>query len=128
MALRSFGDADRHAIAQHSCAVTQRRNLRHAVGDENDGVASVTPAAHHGVDLLGHIRGKRGRDLVEEQDRRLGGERPRQIDEAQQRVRQIANELAEIQAGDAEFAEPSGHGSRGRADQAHVLADRQIRH
>ena len=106
---RAFRDPDGDAVAQNRRPVAQRGDFRHAVRDEDDGVPHLAPAPHHRVDALGQVRGKRSGDLVEEQDRRVGGERAAEIDQPQQRIGKIADQLPEIEAGDAELAEPFAH-------------------
>ena len=128
MSACALRDADGHAVAQDRRPVAQGGDLGHPVGDEDDGVAPLAPAPHHRIDALREVRGKGRRDLVEEQDCRLRGERAGEVDQPQQRVGKVADELPKIEARDAELAEPFADRLVRGAGQPHVLADGQVRH
>ncbi len=116
------------AIAQHRGPVAQGRHFGHAMRDEDHRMPALAPAAHHREDFFGHVRGQRGGDLVEQQDLGIGGERPRKIDEPEDRLRQVAHEGREIDALDPHLGQPVEHDRQGHAGQPHVLGERQVRH
>ena len=126
--MRALGHTYGNAIAQHRRPVAQGRYLGHAVGNENHGVAPLAPVLDHRVNPFGEVRRKRSRDFVEQQDRRLRRQRTAKIDEAQGRVRQVADQEAEIEPDDAQFRQPFAYGVDGGTGEAHVLGDGQVRH
>ena len=126
--MRALGHADGDAVAQHGRPVAQVSHLGHPVGNENHRIAPVAPVSDHRVNALGEVRGKRRRDFVEQQHRRLGRKGAREIDEAQGRVGQVTNEEAEIEPDDAKFREPFVNRIVGGAGKTHVLRNSQVRH
>ena len=81
--------ADVAAVAEHGRAVAVRDHLAQAVGDEERRAAALLLAAHHVEDALGEVGGERRRDLVQDQELRVAGERAREIDHPQQRQRHV---------------------------------------
>jgi hypothetical protein len=118
---------DRAAVAQDRRPITRRDHLLQPVGDEEHRPALLTRVAHDGEDALGEVRGERGRDLVEEQEPRPPGERPREVDHAEHRERKVAGELREVDV-EVEAAELAPDRTGVGAGQAHVLRHRQVRH
>ena len=108
-AVRALGDADGDAVAQHRRAVAKVRHLGHAVGNEDDGVAPLAPVPDHRVNPLGKVSRKRSRDFVEQQHGGLRRERTGEIDQSERRVRQVANQDAEIEPDDAQLRQPFPH-------------------
>ena len=63
--------------------------------------------ADHVEDLLRQVRRQRRGHLVEQQDVGLDGERAGEIQDAQDRERQVARHLEQVEVGHAELAAPS---------------------
>ena len=68
-------DAHCDAIAQNRRAITERADLRHAMRDENHGIAAFAPATHDREDTVRQVRRKSGGDLVENKQGRIGRQR-----------------------------------------------------
>ena len=99
-------DPDGLAVAEHGGAVAERADLEQAVGDEDDRAAGLALAAHDVEHALGEVGGQRRGHLVEEQDVGLDGQRAGEVEDAQDRQRQVAHHGVQVEAGDAELASP----------------------
>ncbi len=82
-------DAHGLAVAQHGGAVAEGADLEEAVGDEDDRLAGLAPPAHDVEHPLGEVGGQGRGHLVEEQDVRVDGQRAREVEDAQDRERQV---------------------------------------
>ena len=69
----------------------------------------LAPLAHHREDALGEVGRQRGGDLVEQQQLRIARERAREVDHPQQRQRQVAGQLGEVDV-EVHRAQLSPHG------------------
>ncbi len=92
------------------------------MGDEEHGAAALATLPHDVEDALGQVGGQRRRDLVEDQELRVVSERASQVEHAQDRQRQVADELAEADL-EIHFCKPRANGLHGRAGQPKVLRD-----
>ena len=121
-------DADRHAVPQHRRAVAKGGDLRHPVGNEDDARSLVPEGAHDREDPLGKVGGKRRRDLVEHQDLRVRGQRPRKVDEPQGCELDPARDRRKVDILDPEPGHLFPHRAERDAGEAHVLGDGKVRH
>ena len=87
---------DRAAVAEDRRAVAGLDHLVEPVRDEQHRAARSRGGAHHREHALGEVGGKRGRDLVEQQQLRVARERAREVDHPQHRQRHVADELPEV--------------------------------
>ena len=119
-------DADGLAVAQHGGAVAEHRDLEEPVRDEDDGASGLALAADDVEHALGEVRGQRGGHLVEEQDVGVDRQGAGEVEDALHRERQVAGEVAQVEVGDAELADPVEE-RRGRgAGQAQVVGDVEV--
>ncbi len=97
------GHERRHiaTITQHRAHVAVSAHLGQAVGDEQDRAVALLPPLHHGEDALGQVGRQCGGDLVEHEQFGIERQRPCQVEHAQERQRQVAHLLVEIEP--AEF-------------------------
>ena len=113
-------DAHRLAITQHGGPIAEGPDLQEAVGDEDDGLAGLPPPADDVEHPLGEVRGQGCGHLVEEQHVRVDGQRAREVEDAQDRERQVTNHGMPIQRWHAELADPAHEGLHGRQGEAQV--------
>ena len=125
-ALAGHERGDVPAVAQHGAHVAVLAHLGEAVGDEQHGAVALAPPAHHGEHPLGQVGWQGGGDLVEEQQ--LGVERqgPGEVEHAQERQRDVADLLAEVEAVEVHLGEVLAHGVDVGAGEAEVLGDGEI--
>ena len=102
-----------------------RDHLAQAVGDEESRAAALLLAPHHVEDALGEVGGKRGGDLVQDQELRVARERAREVEHSQQRQRHVDRLLVEVDV-ELELAQVPAHLADGRSRQPQVLRDRQV--
>ena len=114
-------DADRLAVAQHRGAVADRGDLGEAVRDVDHRAARLGLPAHHLQHPLGEVGGQRRRHLVEQQHVGLHGQRPGEVEHAQDGERNVARRVAEREVGDAELAHPLAERLDRRLRQPQVL-------
>ena len=74
--------------------------------DEDDGASGLALPPHDIEHPLGEVRRQRRGHFVEQQHVGLDGQGARQIEDAQDRERQVACGFAEVEIGDAELADP----------------------
>ena len=115
------------AVAEHGGAVAVRDHLAQAVGDEERRAAALLLAPHHVEDALGEVGGKRGGDLVQDQELRVARERAREVEHPQQRQRHVDRLLVEVDL-EVQLAQMPAHRGDGRPGQAQVLRDGQVGH
>ena len=114
-------DPHRLAVAEDGGAVAEGADLEQAVGDEDDRLAGLTPAAHDVEHPLGEVGGQRRGHLVEEQDVRVDGQRPGQVEDAQHGERQVAHHGVPVQVeGTPSSVTQPMNGSRGASGEAQV--------
>ena len=80
----------------------------------------LTLPTHDVEDLLGEVRRQRRRHLVEQQDIRLGRERAREVDDPQDRERQVARVVGHVECRDAQLDQPVAERPDRRRGQAEV--------
>ena len=85
-------------VAQDGRTIADGAHFLEAVRDEEHGSAALPPLAHHQKDAFRQV-GRQGRgDLIQHEELRVAGQRPRQIQHPQHGQRQIADDLAEVDA------------------------------
>ena len=125
-ALARHERGDVPAVAQDRAHVAVLAHLGEAVGDEQHGAVALAPPAHHGEHPLGQVRWQGGGDLVEEQQ--LGVERQGsgEVEHAQERQRDVADLLAEVEAIEVHLGEVLAHRVDVGAGEPEVLGDGEV--
>ena len=122
-----FDDAHGLTVTQHRGPIAESPDLQEAMGDEDDGLAGLSPSADDVEHSLGEVRGQGRGHLVEEQHVRVDGQRARQVEDAQDRERQVTDRGMAIQGWHAELADPAHEGLHGRQGEAQVGLHVQVR-
>ena len=97
------------------------------MGDEDDGPVGATVALDDLQHALREVRRQGGSHLVEEQQVRLDGQGPGQVDDAERGERQMARLVIQVERLDAELVEPRAERLDRRVGEAKVGTDIQIR-
>ncbi len=115
------------AVAQDGRPVAHPEHLGQAMGDEEHRPTLVHPVPHHGEDMLRLIGGKGGGDLVEQEQLRVVGQRPGEVEQPQDLERKFPDETVEVEIAHVHRLQPRSAPTRIDPGEAEVLIDRQIR-
>ena len=127
-ALRHVDDADGLALAQDRGAVAHRRDLDHAMGDEDDRPIAAALAADHLEDTLGQVGGQGRGHLVEHQHVGLDRQRAGEVDDPERGQRQVPGEARQVEvAGGRAPQSQWRNGSTGVAVEPQVVPDVEVR-
>ena len=94
--------------------------------DEDDRAARLALAADDVENALGEVRRQCRGHLVEQEHVGLDGERPREVEDAEDGERDVARRLAEVEVGNAELLDPGEERLDRRLGQAEVGRDVEV--
>ena len=114
-------------VPEDGGSVTHPHHLGEAMGDQDRGSTLILPVGQEREDPLGLVGRQGGRDLVEEQDLGIPGDRPGQVDHPQGLERYLPHERAAIETGELQSFEPLAELPLVEPAQAEVLVDAEVR-
>ncbi len=103
---RDVDHTDGLAFAEDGCPVADRRYLDQPVRDEDHRPIGSALAPNDLEDELCQVRRQGGRHLVEQEDVRLDRQGAGKVDDPQRGERQVADEVVQVQVGEAQLGEP----------------------